>query len=102
MPPRGRGRLLGAALEKITGARLDLLLEREVLGPLGLRESRNSFTPDIPTPVLHAFTAERGTYEESTFWNPSWTTAPDGHSAHVIAQRIAAALAPAHAIPDFG
>ncbi|MEU4062716.1 serine hydrolase domain-containing protein [Streptomyces wedmorensis] len=68
--------LLGAALEKITGTRLDVLLEEEVLRPLGLRETRNGFTPDIPEPVLHAFTADRGTYEESTFWNPSWTTAP--------------------------
>ncbi|WP_405015996.1 beta-lactamase family protein [Kitasatospora sp. NBC_00070] len=68
--------LLGAALEKITGKRLDVLLDEKILGPLGLTETRNSFTPDIPTPVLHAFTAERGTYEESSFWNPSWTTAP--------------------------
>ncbi|MFE7580027.1 serine hydrolase domain-containing protein [Streptomyces gardneri] len=68
--------LLGAALEKITGTRLDVLLRRQVTGPLGLRETRNSFTPDIPEPALHAFTADRGTYEESTFWNPSWTTAP--------------------------
>lgn len=68
--------LLGAALEKITHTRLDHLLHREIMGPLGLRETRNSFTPDIPTPVLHAFTSDRGTYEESTFWNPSWTTAP--------------------------
>ncbi|HUA96054.1 MAG TPA: hypothetical protein VMB82_11080, partial [Acidimicrobiales bacterium] len=40
----------------------------------------------IPSPVLHAFTSERrvalgipaGTtfYEESTYWNPSWTLAP--------------------------
>ena len=44
---------------------------------------RHSFTPEIPRPVLHAFSSERrealripaGTpyYEESTFWNPSWT-----------------------------
>ncbi|MEU4493199.1 serine hydrolase domain-containing protein [Streptomyces sp. NPDC023998] len=68
--------LLGAALEKITGTRLDILLKRRITGPLGLRDTRNSFTPEIPSPVLHAFTAERGTYEESTFWNPSWTTAP--------------------------
>ncbi|MFF5920474.1 serine hydrolase domain-containing protein [Streptomyces flavochromogenes] len=68
--------LLGTALEKITGTRLDVLLRHEVLRPLGLRETRNSFTPEIPEPVLHAFTADRGTYEESTFWNPSWTTAP--------------------------
>jgi hypothetical protein len=25
--------------------------------------------------VLHAFDAERGKYEESTYWNPSWTLA---------------------------
>ncbi|MEU1423567.1 serine hydrolase domain-containing protein [Kitasatospora sp. NPDC005751] len=68
--------LLGAALEKITGTRLDVLLQQLVTGPLGLHETSNSFTPDIPTPVLHAFTSDRGTYEESTFWNPSWTTAP--------------------------
>ncbi|MFI1654659.1 serine hydrolase domain-containing protein [Streptomyces sp. NPDC020472] len=68
--------LLGAALERITGTRLDHLLRREVLGPLGLRETRNGFTPDVPSPVLHAFASDRGTYEESTFWNPSWTTAP--------------------------
>ncbi|MFB7586803.1 serine hydrolase domain-containing protein [Streptomyces sp. NPDC056169] len=68
--------LLGAALEKITGTRLDVLIRQQVTGPLGLRETRNGFTPDIPEPALHAFTADRGTYEESTYWNPSWTTAP--------------------------
>ena len=54
-----------------------------VLKPLGLTNTANSFTPEIPAPVLHAFTSERrealkipsGTpfYEESTYWNPSWT-----------------------------
>ncbi|MFI9103674.1 serine hydrolase domain-containing protein [Streptomyces fildesensis] len=68
--------LLGAALEKITGTPLDVLLQQQVMGPLGLSETRNSPTPDIPTPVLHAFTSDRGKYEESSFWNPSWTTAP--------------------------
>ncbi|MFF3322289.1 serine hydrolase domain-containing protein [Streptomyces sp. NPDC002889] len=67
---------LGAALEKISGTPLDKLLEQRILSPLGLRNTRNSFTPEIPSPVLHSFDAERGTYEESTFWNPSWTTAP--------------------------
>jgi hypothetical protein len=58
-------------------------LQEKVLGPLGLTSTANSFTPDIPQPVLHAFSSERreslkipsGTtfYEESTYWNPSWT-----------------------------
>jgi D-alanyl-D-alanine carboxypeptidase len=68
--------LLGAALEKITHTRLDHLLEQRIYRPFGLRATSNSYTPAIPAPVLHAFTSERGKYEESTFWNPSWTTAP--------------------------
>ncbi|WP_415950567.1 serine hydrolase domain-containing protein [Streptomyces sp. KLOTTS4A1] len=68
--------LLGAALEKITDTRLDRLLEQRIMRPLGLRETRNAFTPRMPRPVLHAFSDERGTFEESTFWNPSWTIAP--------------------------
>src|SRR6476620_935513 len=75
--------LLGRALEKATGQDMPTLLEDKVLRPLGLTNTANSFTPEIPAPVLHAFTSERrealkipsGTpfYEESTFWNPSWT-----------------------------
>lgn len=68
--------LLGAALEKISGLPLDRLLSERVMKPLGLTETTNQSTPQIPEPVQHAFTSERGTYEESTFWNPSWTTAP--------------------------
>ncbi|WP_051943693.1 serine hydrolase domain-containing protein [Streptacidiphilus rugosus] len=68
--------LLGQALERITHTRLDRLLEQRIYGPLGLHATSNSYTPDMPAPVLHAFTSERGRYEESTFWNPSWTTAP--------------------------
>ncbi|MCX4524752.1 MULTISPECIES: serine hydrolase [unclassified Streptomyces] len=68
--------LLGAALEKITGKPLDQVLQERVTTPLGLDQTANSATPEIPVPALHAFTSERGTYEESSYWNPSWTTAP--------------------------
>ncbi|MFI5863780.1 serine hydrolase domain-containing protein [Streptomyces sp. NPDC051546] len=68
--------LLGEALEKISGLPLDRLLKERVYQPLGLTGTSNQFTPQIPEPALHAFTSERGTYEESTFWNPSWTTTP--------------------------
>lgn len=67
--------ILGVVLEKITGTRLDRLLGERITTPLGLRGTHNSFTPDIPAPALHAFTSERGVYEESSYWNPSWTTA---------------------------
>jgi CubicO group peptidase (beta-lactamase class C family) len=75
--------LLGLALEKATGTPMPKLLSDNVLNPLGLTNTANYDTAYIPSPVLHAFTSERraalripaGTpfYEESTFWNPSWT-----------------------------
>jgi CubicO group peptidase (beta-lactamase class C family) len=75
--------LLGLALEKATGESMPKLLSEKVLKPLGLTNTANSDTAEIPSPVLHAFTSERraalqiprGTpfYEESTYWNPSWT-----------------------------
>jgi CubicO group peptidase (beta-lactamase class C family) len=75
--------LLGLALEKATGQEMSKLLTDKVLRPLGLTNTVNSLIPEIPSPVLHAFSSERraalkipaGTpfYEESTFWDPSWT-----------------------------
>ena len=76
--------ILGLALEKITGKPMADVLQEKVLGPMGLTNtSGNAGTPAMPDPALHAFTSERkgalnipdstGFYEESTFWNPSWT-----------------------------
>jgi CubicO group peptidase (beta-lactamase class C family) len=76
--------ILGLALEKITGKTMPELMQERIFGPLGLTNtSGNDGTPTIPAPALHSFTSERrqalgipaGTrfYEESTFWNPSWT-----------------------------
>jgi CubicO group peptidase (beta-lactamase class C family) len=77
--------ILGLALEKITGQPLDVALQEQVLGPMGLRNTVAWSTPEITEPVLHAFSSERrpalgipaGTrfYEESTYWNPSWSLA---------------------------
>ena len=75
--------LLGLALERATGKTMSDMLSDKVLKPLGLTNTVASLTPAIPPPVLHAFTSERREalripsatpfYEESTFWNPSWT-----------------------------
>lgn len=77
--------ILGLALERITGMPVRELLRTRVLEPLGLEQTRASQTAAIPEPVLHAFSSERREflgipeatpfYEESTFWNPSWTLA---------------------------
>ena len=75
--------LLGMAIEKATGKKVQDLLSDKVLRPLGLTNTVASLTAAIPSPVLHAFTSERRQalgipaatpfYEDSTFWNPSWT-----------------------------
>jgi CubicO group peptidase (beta-lactamase class C family) len=75
--------LLGLALEKATGEEMSKMLSDKVLRPLGLTNTANSLTPEIPSPALHAFSSERraflkipsGTpfYEDTSFWDPSWT-----------------------------
>ncbi len=75
--------IMGLALEAATGRSIEQLMQERVLDPLGLTETVADQTAAIPDPVLHAFSAERRGflgiapdapfYEESTFWNPSWT-----------------------------
>lgn len=75
--------LLGLALEEASGHDMAEMLSERVLAPLGLADTVASTTAVIPPPVLHSFSSERREalgipaatpfYEESTFWNPSWT-----------------------------
>jgi CubicO group peptidase (beta-lactamase class C family) len=75
--------ILGLVLEEVTGMPLEDALQEKVLDPLGLTNTKASLTAEIPEPVLHAYSSERrsffdipaGTpfYEDSTYWNPSWT-----------------------------
>jgi CubicO group peptidase (beta-lactamase class C family) len=77
--------ILGAVIEKIAGMPLADAIRQDVLAPMGLTQTTASTTPDVPQPVLHAFTSERREAlgikpdvpftEEATYWNPSWTTA---------------------------
>ena len=75
--------ILGTVLEKAGGAPLSELMSRYIFGPMRLTQTQGSDTPQIPEPVLHTFSSERREalkippgipfYEDSTFWNPSWT-----------------------------
>jgi D-alanyl-D-alanine carboxypeptidase len=66
--------LLGLVLEKATGRPYEHLLQKYVLDPLGMDNTTYTTTAAIPQPTLHAFSNERGVYEEATFWSPSWVT----------------------------
>ena len=76
--------VLGRILSMVGDAPLSRLLRREVLRPMGLRDTLATQTGQIPDPVLHAFSAERRTFlgipdgrpfiEESSFWSSAWGT----------------------------
>ncbi|MFN8661006.1 MAG: serine hydrolase domain-containing protein [Thermomicrobiales bacterium] len=95
--------ILGLALEQIGGAPLADLLQERISAPLGLSGTQSSQTSQIPEPVLHAYSSERrsflgvpaGTrfYEETTFWNPSWTLAPGAVQTSTIADMAVSTLA---------
>jgi CubicO group peptidase (beta-lactamase class C family) len=67
--------LLGKVLSEVTGKPVETLIRNRILRPLGMRNTESQDTPVIQTPALHAFTDEREIYEDSSFWNPSWTLA---------------------------
>jgi CubicO group peptidase (beta-lactamase class C family) len=81
--------ILGKVLPKAGGKPLGELMEQYIFRPMGLKQTQWSDTPQIPEPVLHTFSSERREplgvppgkpfYEDSTYWNPSWT-APEGAS----------------------
>ena len=78
--------ILGQLLTAITGKPVDEVLAQYVMDPMGLAHTgSNDDTPAMPEPVMHVYSSEqRGFLDlpattpfsvESTFWNPSWTTA---------------------------
>lgn len=66
--------ILGEVLQKITQQSIESLMEDRISEKLQLKNTKFSTTSDIPSPTLHAYTMERGIYEDSTYWNPSWTS----------------------------
>lgn len=67
--------ILGEVMRLAAGKPVEDLINEFVLTPLELENTRSESTATIQSPVLHAYTAERGVYEDSTYWNPSWTLA---------------------------
>ncbi|MEO8667697.1 MAG: serine hydrolase domain-containing protein [Bauldia sp.] len=85
--------IVGKVLEKATGKPMEALIKEGILDPLRLRDTRSEQTAVIQEPVLHAFDAERGTYEESTYWDPSWTLAKGAIMTSNIADILTSAAA---------
>jgi CubicO group peptidase (beta-lactamase class C family) len=67
--------ILGLVLEKATGTPLAELLRTYISNPLGLDHTVSNQGPAIPAPALHGFSTDRGVYEDTISWSPSWTIA---------------------------
>ena len=65
--------ILSQVISRVTGKSISTLMRERVLGPLGLDHTQVSRYPALPGPALHAYTGERGVYEDDTFWSPSWS-----------------------------
>jgi D-alanyl-D-alanine carboxypeptidase len=66
--------LLGEVLRRVGGMPLERLLRQRILSRLGLRQTAMRFDSTIPAPVMHGYSSERGRYEDSTHWSPTWAT----------------------------
>lgn len=65
--------ILSQVVAKVAGEPVSKLMHERFLGPLGLDHTQISRFPAFAGPALHSYTGERGVYEDSTFWSPSWT-----------------------------
>jgi CubicO group peptidase (beta-lactamase class C family) len=65
--------VLSKVIARVTGRSVASLMRQRIFKPLGLRHTAISTEPAMRGPVLHAYTAQRGPYEDSTYWSPSWT-----------------------------
>ncbi|MEU3914070.1 serine hydrolase domain-containing protein [Streptomyces sp. NPDC029721] len=68
--------ILGDVIARVRDKPLGEVMREEIIEPLGLTGTSNPSTAEIPAPVLHAFDNERKVFEDSTYWDPSWTIAP--------------------------
>ena len=75
--------IIGEVMEKATGKSMTQLYQEQIFTPLGLKDTQVHTTPELQTPVLHAFSSDRGVYEDSTFWNPSWTSHTGGLNSNL-------------------
>jgi D-alanyl-D-alanine carboxypeptidase len=68
--------ILGQVIERATEEPIGELYGKNIFKPTGMRDTRFPINQEIQSPVLHAFTMDRGLYEDCTYWNPSWGSTP--------------------------
>jgi CubicO group peptidase (beta-lactamase class C family) len=64
--------LLGQVVTAVTGKPFSSLVRERIFRPLNLRHTTITRTALMPEPTLHAYGTDRGPYEDTTSWSPSW------------------------------
>jgi CubicO group peptidase (beta-lactamase class C family) len=64
--------LLGHVVSAVTGKPFSTLVRERIFRPLHLRHTTITRTALMPEPALHAYGTDRGPYEDTTSWSPSW------------------------------
>lgn len=65
--------IMGQLIEKATGKSMESLYQELIFTPAGLTDTGYMKNAELPSPVFHAYSSDRGFYEDSTFWDPTWT-----------------------------
>ena len=61
----------GVLGQRGTKQSMKALYDKNIYGPMGMKDMRFPVDQDIQGPVLHAVTTDRKVYEDCTYWNPS-------------------------------
>lgn len=64
--------LLGQVVTAVTGKPFAKLVRERIFRPLRLRHTTITRTAKMPEPALHAYGTDRGPYEDTSSWSPSW------------------------------
>jgi CubicO group peptidase (beta-lactamase class C family) len=83
--------ILSQVIAQVSGESVSKLMRERFLGPLGLDHTQISRFPAFPGAALHAYIDERGVYEDSTFWSPSWTIGDGDVMASTLGDAVKAA-----------
>jgi len=68
--------ILGQVIQRATKQSMRELYDRNIFGPMGMKDTQFPVDQEIQSPVLHAFTMDRKFYEDCTYWNPFWGSTP--------------------------
>jgi CubicO group peptidase (beta-lactamase class C family) len=84
--------ILSTIMELVTETSMKTLIRKYITKPLKLNNTYYNRKQEIQHPVFHSFTNERvsPSYEDATYWNPSWGTYSTGINSNAYDMNVIA------------